>query len=135
MTAGDAHVHTEWSWDAPNGSMEQACARAVALGLPTIAFTDHADFVPWNVSDGLAAFLEDLGATVIDGVFQPVPFDIDGYLESVERCRARFADLEIQRGVELGRASLVPGRGGGPARRRPVRRHRRRSPFRGQRRR
>jgi len=86
--------------------MEQACARAVALGLPTIAFTDHADFVPLHVSDGVAAFLEDLGATVIDGVFTPAPFDIDGYLECIERCRAQFADLEIQSAVELGEPHL-----------------------------
>jgi len=30
----DGHVHTEWSWDADHGSMEQACARAAELGLP-----------------------------------------------------------------------------------------------------
>jgi len=40
----DGHVHTEWSWDATDGSMEQSCAHAVALGLPSIAFTEHGDF-------------------------------------------------------------------------------------------
>ena len=44
MLPPDGHVHTEWSWDAANGSMEQSCAHAVALGLPSIAFTEHADF-------------------------------------------------------------------------------------------
>jgi histidinol-phosphatase (PHP family) len=34
----DSHVHTEWSWDAPDGSMERTCARAVEIGLPAIAF-------------------------------------------------------------------------------------------------
>ena len=35
----DDHTHTEWSWDARSGSMEGSCARAVELGLPSIAFT------------------------------------------------------------------------------------------------
>ena len=39
----DSHVHSEWSWDAARGSMAGACARAVELGLPAVAFTDHAD--------------------------------------------------------------------------------------------
>jgi histidinol-phosphatase (PHP family) len=44
----DGLVHSEWSWDAVNGSMEQTCARAVAIGLPAIAFTEHADYTPWT---------------------------------------------------------------------------------------
>ncbi|HEY6684454.1 MAG TPA: PHP domain-containing protein, partial [Propionibacteriaceae bacterium] len=39
----DGHVHSEWSWDAPNGSMEKTCSRAVEMGLPAVAFTEHAD--------------------------------------------------------------------------------------------
>lgn len=37
----DSHVHSEWSWDAPQGSMERSCAWAVDIGLPAIAFTEH----------------------------------------------------------------------------------------------
>jgi histidinol phosphatase-like PHP family hydrolase len=48
----DGHVHSEWSWDAENGSMEQTCARAVAMGLPAVAFTEHADYTPWTVPPG-----------------------------------------------------------------------------------
>ena len=40
----DLHVHSEFSWDAPNGSMEETCRRAEAFGLPAVAFTDHADY-------------------------------------------------------------------------------------------
>jgi hypothetical protein len=29
--------------------MEASCERAIELGLPSIAFTEHADFVPWVV--------------------------------------------------------------------------------------
>lgn len=45
----DGHVHSQWSWDAPGGSMEQTCKRAVALGLPALAFTEHVDFASWIV--------------------------------------------------------------------------------------
>ena len=48
----DSHVHTEWSWEAAEGSMERTCARAVELGLPSVAFTEHADFTPWAVPPG-----------------------------------------------------------------------------------
>jgi histidinol phosphatase-like PHP family hydrolase len=41
----DGHVHSEWSWDAPNGSMEKTCSRAVEMGLPAVAFTEHADLL------------------------------------------------------------------------------------------
>src|SRR6478672_13755272 len=48
----DHHVHTEWSWDAPDGSMERTCLRAVELGLPSVAFTEHADLTPWTLPAG-----------------------------------------------------------------------------------
>lgn len=76
----DHHVHTEWSWDAEHGDMERTCARALELGLPSVAFTEHADWVRGP-------------ACVVD---------LDGYLECVERCRARFSGLRILSGVELG---------------------------------
>jgi len=43
----DRHLHTEWSWDAGRGDMMATCARAVELGLPALAFTEHADFTAW----------------------------------------------------------------------------------------
>jgi histidinol-phosphatase (PHP family) len=43
-------VHTEWSWDTATGDMERTCARAVELGLPAVAFTEHVDHVSWWVS-------------------------------------------------------------------------------------
>jgi histidinol-phosphatase (PHP family) len=45
----DSHVHTEWSWDAPDGSMARTCQRAVEMGLPAVAFTEHADYTTWPV--------------------------------------------------------------------------------------
>jgi len=82
----DHHVHSEWSWDARRGSMERSCRRAVELGLPSIAFTEHAD---WFRGE----------SAVVDAA---------GYLECVERCRAGFAGLRILTGIELGEPHRHP---------------------------
>lgn len=101
MLAADGHVHSEWSWDALDGSMERTCARAVAIGLPAVAFTEHADLTRWTVNAGdLDERLQGLVAP--DGALTPPDLDVDGYLEEVQRCRARFPDLRIITGVELG---------------------------------
>src|SRR6516162_4358858 len=68
--------------------MERSCERALELGLPAIAFTEHADW-----------------ALVHHGQH---PVDIAGYLESVARCRATFTDLRILSGVELGEPHWFP---------------------------
>ena len=68
--------------------MEGSCRRAMELGLGTIAFTEHADFVQ---------------------VFPDQrPLDPEGYLDAVERCRAAFPGLKILSGVELGEPHLFP---------------------------
>ena len=97
----DNHVHTEWSWDAAAGSMEGSCPRAVELGLPSIAFTEHVDHTRWVLPASAAARVDDerIGD---DGCLQPPPFDVDGYLECVDRCRRTFPELRILAGVELG---------------------------------
>lgn len=79
----DLHVHSEWSWDAPLGSMQATCSRAVELGLPAVAFTEHADFTERVTSRGGR-------------------LDTAAYREGLERCRQKFPDLRILSGVELG---------------------------------
>jgi histidinol-phosphatase (PHP family) len=69
--------------------MERSCRRAVELGLPAVAFTDHADFTDY--------------VRARDGVL-----DTAGYLECVERCRAAFPGLRILSGVELGEPHRFP---------------------------
>lgn len=63
--------------------MVTACARALELGLPAIAFTDHADFTE-RVTQG--------GGRL----------DTAGYDATIERCRELFPSLRILSGVELG---------------------------------
>ncbi|MFT4084568.1 MAG: PHP domain-containing protein [Nocardioides sp.] len=81
----DNHVHSEWSWDTKRADMAATCARAVQLGLPSIAFTEH-----------------------VDHTARSAPFDAEGYLEAIEVCRARFGGLRILTGVELGEAHWNP---------------------------
>lgn len=101
VLAADSHVHSEWSWDAPDGSMERTCARAVNLGLPAIAFTEHVDYATWAAT--ASDFDERLqGLIRPDGTLSPPELDLSGYLECVQRCRDRFPELEVFTGVELG---------------------------------
>jgi histidinol-phosphatase (PHP family) len=97
----DSHVHTQWSWDAVNGSMELSCRQAVDLGLPAIAFTEHLDHTVWSPVDLTPT---DHMVTLLssDGSFTPPAFDTSGYLESIERCRDMFPSLRILSGLELG---------------------------------
>ncbi|GAA2141756.1 PHP domain-containing protein [Nocardioides koreensis] len=96
----DHHVHTEWSWDAPEGSMERTCQRAVELGLPSVAFTEHADLTPWTLPAGTQV-PEDWEHLVSGDQFTPPPLDLDGYRQCLERCRDRYPGLRIHSGVEL----------------------------------
>jgi histidinol-phosphatase (PHP family) len=97
----DDHVHSEWSWDAPYGSMERACRRAAELGLPSVAFTDHADFTVRSLVKGQDRSAWQ-AAFVTEGVLSPPPLDVERYLAGVRRCRRRFPGLRIVAGVELG---------------------------------
>lgn len=85
--------------------MERTCARAVEMGLPAVAFAEHADHTAWQVPAGeldesLTAFITH------DGLLTPPRLDLDGYLACVQRCRERFPELRIISGVELGEPHL-----------------------------
>ncbi len=102
----DSHVHTQWSWDAPAGSMEQTCRRAVDLGLPAVAFTEHADYTTWvaNPHKPVNEQWPERAGTGPDGRFGTPPLDVAGYLGCLQRCRELFPGLRIVSGVELGEA-------------------------------
>src|SRR4051812_42799622 len=108
----DSHVHSEWSWDtggpdsAASGRMRQSCARAVAIGLPAIFFTEHLD-----VPDTWRAGIEDMmphqrRLLSPAGTVHFPPFDVVGYLDAIERMRHDFPGLRIGTGLEFGQPHL-----------------------------
>ncbi|MBS2535388.1 PHP domain-containing protein, partial [Catenulispora sp. NF23] len=111
MLPPDNHVHSEYSWDALAGSMERTCERAVELGLPSVAFTEHADFSISEMTpetwfpEQWQRYVE-----VVDGrsILTPPAIDLTNYLETLERCRDRFPTLRILSGVELSEAHWFP---------------------------
>ena len=104
MLPADNHVHSEFSWDTgANASMEHTCSRALQLGLPAVAFTEHVDFTEWGAHDNPPAARRDVdGAAAITWRDRVQPVDVDGYLASIERCRALFPELRILSGIEAG---------------------------------
>jgi histidinol-phosphatase (PHP family) len=102
MRPPDNHVHTRWSWDTPDSSsMVGACERAVAEGLPAIAFTEHLDFTVWSADD--PATSEGL---VDRHPAHQMPIDVEGYFAELAECRERFPQLRIWSGVEAGEPHL-----------------------------
>ncbi len=83
--------------------MEGSCARAVELGVPAIAFTEHVDFTRWVIAPGVKTQLEPPFAALVgaDGRFEAPLLDVDGYLACLRGCRERFPGLRILAGVEL----------------------------------
>jgi histidinol-phosphatase (PHP family) len=99
----DNHVHSEWSYDTGHGaSMEECCRRAVEAGIPAVAFTEHVDFTVWSAGDPEPALRLPRRGHI-------EPLDVEGYLECVDRCRAKFPDLRIRTGIEAGEAHLFAG--------------------------
>ncbi|GIE78101.1 histidinol-phosphatase [Actinoplanes philippinensis] len=103
MLPADGHVHTEWSWDCEPGDMEASCARAIRVGLPAVAFTEHLDFTVWTgVEPAPDAPAKVTGLITEDGTLTPPLLDVEGYLACVRRCRERHPGLLILTGVEVG---------------------------------
>jgi histidinol-phosphatase (PHP family) len=98
----DNHVHTHWSWDtAETSTMARACERAVALGLPAIAFTEHLDFTIWDPDDRAT----DEGL-VERHASRHAEIDVEGYFAELADVRERFPQLRIWSGVEAGEPHL-----------------------------
>jgi histidinol-phosphatase (PHP family) len=78
------------------------------LGLPAVAFTEHADHTAWTVlasevDEHVAPFVDQASADgTVGGTLSPPRFDVDGYLACVQRCRDLFPSLRIITGVEVG---------------------------------
>jgi len=98
----DNHVHTHWSWDTSDPStMRRACERAVKLGLPAIAFTEHLDFTVWDPDDRAT----DEGL-VERHASRHADIDVEGYFAELAEVRDRFKGLRIWSGVETGEPHL-----------------------------
>ncbi|TYP86618.1 histidinol-phosphatase (PHP family) [Blastococcus xanthinilyticus] len=98
----DNHVHTHWSWDTPDSStMRKACERAIAQGLPAIAFTEHLDFTVWDPEDRAT----DEGL-VERHASRHAEIDVAGYFAELAEVRDRFPELRIWSGVETGEPHL-----------------------------
>jgi histidinol-phosphatase (PHP family) len=112
----DNHVHTRYSWDtADSSTMRRACERAVAEGLPAIAFTEHLDFTVWLDEDrATAEGLTDRHPA------QQTPIDVEAYVAELEECRDRYPELRIWSGVETGEPHLFAASIAGHLRRAPV---------------
>jgi histidinol-phosphatase (PHP family) len=98
----DGHVHSQWSWDADLGAMDLTCARALEMGLPALAFTEHVDYTPFRAGF-LAGKFSDY---VTDGILSAPPLDVTGFLTCVEQCRAKYPGLRILTGMEVGQPHL-----------------------------
>src|SRR5262249_60503345 len=84
--------------------MVAECERAVELGVPAVAFTEHLDFTDYGPGDAIAAM------GVKPGWWDATrPLDVSGYLASIEECRHRFPSLRILSGVEAGEPHLFAG--------------------------
>ena len=104
MLPADNHVHSEYSWDTGvNASMEETCRRAVEIGLPSVAFTEHVDFTEWGDHDHppAAGGPVDAPAAIVERA-RVHAVDIDRYLTSIERCRGLFPELRVLSGIEAG---------------------------------
>lgn len=102
-------MHSQFSWDATTvGDMHGTCARAVAIGLRSLAFTEHVDLTPWALH-GRALPAHYTGHVDEHGRFLAQPLAIAAYLEEIDRCRRAFPDLRILSGVELSEPHRHPG--------------------------
>lgn len=81
--------------------MRDACRRAVTVGLPSVAFTEHVDHTRWAEGDRVAG-----AGLLLDYPAYTAPFDVPGYLACLERCRAEFPGLRVLSGVEAGEPHL-----------------------------
>jgi len=105
MLPPDNHIHTQFSWDTRSrSSMVRACERALEVGVPAVAFTEHVDFTDWGAADQP---MNDVAEARAKGNIEPL--DVESYIASVHECRERFPDLRILSGIEAGEPHLFVG--------------------------
>jgi histidinol-phosphatase (PHP family) len=77
------------------------CERALAIGVPAIAFTEHLEFTAGFEGDAITG-------TDLDASWSPwiKALDVDGYLAAIDECRQRYPGLRVLSGVEAGETHL-----------------------------
>jgi histidinol-phosphatase (PHP family) len=92
--------------------MVGSCAHAVQLGLPSIAFTEHAEFTRPVIEPRHRALISKEHRRHLrpDGVFAPPELELAGFLDCLEACRERFPGLRVLTGVELSEPHWHPAR-------------------------
>ena len=87
-----------------------ALVRAVELGLPSVAFTEHLDLTPWFVPPEVLHMFPREGADYIDetSTFHAPAIDFAAYFESIDRCRTTYPSLRILTGLEIGEPHWFP---------------------------
>lgn len=89
----DYHVHPDFSPDA-EGSIEEFCARAVEIGLEEICFTTHYEPDPGR---------SHIERVYVNGRAQAVDSDWPkAYFAAIGAARAKFPDLVVLAGAEVG---------------------------------
>ena len=89
----DYHVHPDFSHDA-EGSVDEFCARAIEVGLDEICFTTHYEPDPGR------SHIERVN---VSGRAQAVDSDwTEAYFAAIRAAAARFPDLAVLAGVEVG---------------------------------
>jgi histidinol-phosphatase (PHP family) len=81
--------------------MVRSCEQAVAIGLPSVAFTEHLEFTEGGAGDAILDV-----ATDQRWWSRIKPLDVTGYMASIEECRQRFPGLRVLSGVEAGESHL-----------------------------
>jgi len=89
----DYHIHPDFSHDA-QGSVDEFCARAVEVGLAEICFTSHYEPDPARKS---------IEHVRVGGRILPVDSDWpDAYFAALKSAAAKYPDLAVLAGVEVG---------------------------------
>src|SRR5215831_16900884 len=87
--------------------MMRSCEHAIAVGLPSVAFTEHLEFTSGGEGDAIAGV-----ATDARWWHRIRPLDVTGYLAAIEECRQRYPGLRILSGVEAGESHLFAASAG-----------------------
>jgi len=81
--------------------MARSCEQAIALGVPSVAFTEHMEFTTSQPGDKIAGLGTD------HRWWKKIrPFDVPGYMATIAECRERYPELRILSGVEAGEPHL-----------------------------